>query len=375
MTRNNDALMIEYSNSQAFMALCGERDANLRRVEEKTGATLHVRGNQIALTGSFERVVLAKKVLQNLYEIASKGNAPLESDVDKVVAILTADPSAPVVDILSNGISMPTTSIKVYPKTPNQRHYMMAMQKHEIVFAVGPAGTGKTFLAMAMALSYLLSKKVNKIVLTRPAVEAGERLGFLPGDLAEKVNPYLRPLYDALYELLDYDKGAKLIERSMIEIAPLAFMRGRTLSHSWVILDEAQNCTIEQMKMFLTRLGEGSRAVVTGDITQSDLPPDKQSGLAHAITILENIKGIAFCHFDERDVMRHPVVAEILKAYEADRLMRRQNGSIYSKQATEDKDRLEGTDPVVGKGYGDIGSAGKGGNTDFSVKPCDSKDK
>ncbi|MBM4398290.1 MAG: PhoH family protein, partial [Deltaproteobacteria bacterium] len=242
-------------------------------------------------------------------------------EVDRGAALISSDPDASISQVMSEGISIQGIqgpAGRVSPKSPAQRAYVSAMQRHDMVFAIGPAGTGKTYLAMATAVSALLAKQVKRIVLTRPAVEAGERLGFLPGDLVEKVNPYLRPLYDALYDLLDVDRGSKLIERGQIEIAPLAFMRGRTLSGSFVILDEAQNCTIEQMKMFLTRIGYGSKAVVTGDVTQTDLPPDRPSGLEHARRILDGVPGISFCEFDERDVMRHPLVQEIIKAYGRD---------------------------------------------------------
>jgi len=221
--------------------------------------------------------------------------------------------------MLSGAAPVPSLAGRVTARSPNQQRYLEAIRTHDLVFGIGPAGTGKTYLAMASAIGALISHQVQHIILTRPAVEAGERLGFLPGDLVEKVNPYLRPLYDALGDLLEPERGRRLLEKGQIEIAPLAFMRGRTLSNCFIILDEAQNCTIEQMKMFLTRLGYHSKAVVTGDITQTDLPPERPSGLVHARRVLEKVRGIAIVEFDEGDVMRHPLVADILSAYEDDR--------------------------------------------------------
>jgi phosphate starvation-inducible PhoH-like protein len=308
-----------FDDHDAFQVLCGERDENLRRVESRLGVSLRIRGNEVAVSGPDQAVPVARTLLLQLYALARKGGSVGIPEVDRGAVLLSSDPATPVADIMTDGISLPAGGARVSPKTPHQRAYLAAMQKHDLTVAIGPAGTGKTFLAMAAAVSELLAHRVKRIVLTRPAVEAGERLGFLPGDLVEKVNPYLRPLYDALYELLDVERGSRLIERGQIEIAPLAFMRGRTLSGSFVILDEAQNCTVEQMKMFLTRLGYNSRAVVTGDITQTDLPPDKASGLEHASQILSGVPGIAFCTFDETDVMRHPLVQRIIQAYEADR--------------------------------------------------------
>jgi len=230
--------------------------------------------------------------------------------------VLEADPTADLEDVFASGVSIGGVSSPVRPRTPAQKGYIRALRDHDLVISVGPAGTGKTYLAMATALGFLQARKVRSIVLTRPAVEAGERLGFLPGDLAEKVNPYLRPLYDALYDIMDNDRGQRLIEKGVIEIAPLAFMRGRTLSNSFIILDEAQNCTIDQMKMFLTRLGCSSRAVVTGDLTQTDLPPGTMSGLEYAVQVLEGVEGIAVSRFTDADVMRHPLVRRIIRAWD-----------------------------------------------------------
>ena len=308
---------VAFDDMDAFLVLCGERDGNLRRLEERLGVTLRVRGNQVTVKGANAKsVALAAELLRQLYTVARQGRSMTIGEVDRGAAILSADPDANLADVLSHAVTLPASGTRVVARSPNQKTYLSAMQRNDLVFAIGPAGTGKTYLAMATAISALLSKQVKHIVLTRPAVEAGERLGFLPGDLVEKVNPYLRPLYDALYDLLDYERGQRLIEKGQLEIAPLAFMRGRTLSNAFIILDEAQNCTIEQMKMFLTRLGYGSKAVVTGDVTQSDLPADKPSGLDHARRVLADVAGIGFVEFDEGDVMRHPLVAGILRAYE-----------------------------------------------------------
>jgi len=315
VTKSDERGVLVFDDHDAFVNLCGEHDENLKRLEAKTGVTVRVRGNEVTLAGSGDAVARARSLLLQLFDLVRRGTRVGIQEVDRGVALLQDDPEASIAEVMSGAIQLQGTGGRVMPRSPNQRAYVAAMQRHDLVFAIGPAGTGKTYLAMATAIAALLAKQVRRIILTRPAVEAGERLGFLPGDLVEKVNPYLRPLYDALYDLLDMEKGNRLIERGQIEIAPLAFMRGRTLSGSFVILDEAQNCTIEQMKMFLTRLGYGSRAVVTGDVTQTDLPPDKMSGLEHARRILDGIPGIAFCDFDERDVMRHPLVQAVIQAY------------------------------------------------------------
>ena len=238
-------------------------------------------------------------------------------DVKTAAQLVAADEQVELRDYLGKSASKAAGRRQVAPKSLNQRRYLEAIDQHDIVFGVGPAGTGKTYLAMAQAVSFLLAKKVSRIILARPAVEAGEKLGFLPGDLQEKVNPYLRPLYDALYDMMEVDRVERLLERGTVEIAPLAFMRGRTLNDSFVILDEAQNTTSEQMKMFLTRLGFGSKAVVTGDITQIDLPSARTSGLVEALKVVSQVEGIAFIHFDDKDVVRHRLVQQIVKAYEA----------------------------------------------------------
>ncbi len=252
-----------------------------------------------------------------LAELLREGYKFSTNDVKTASQLIAQDREVELRDYFVKGGVRPSSKRMVVPKSPNQRRYLEAIDRYDIVFGIGPAGTGKTYLAMAQAVSYLVAKRVSRIILARPAVEAGEKLGFLPGDLQEKVNPYLRPLYDALYDMLELDRADRMIERGMIEIAPIAFMRGRTLNDAFVILDEAQNTTSEQMKMFLTRLGFGSKAVITGDITQIDLPVGKTSGLIEAMRVVGKIDGIAFIHFDERDVVRHGLVQQIVKAYEA----------------------------------------------------------
>jgi phosphate starvation-inducible PhoH-like protein len=307
---------VEFEDAAAFAALCGESGKRLKLIERTLGATLHVRGTEVTIEGDTASVEVARGALTQLYAMARRG-APLGSDdIVRAIKVLQADKSAELREIFSDTILVPRAGRPVAPKGLNQKRYIDAVRRNDVVFAVGPAGTGKTYLAMAMAVRMLLDKAVKRIVLTRPAVEAGERLGFLPGSLEEKVNPYLRPLYDALHDMLDFERVRRLIEQEIIEVAPLAFMRGRTLNDSFVILDEAQNSTREQMKMFLTRIGFGSKAVVTGDITQSDLPRSQRQGLRHAISILGGVDGIRVCRFSDSDVVRHPLVMSIIRAYD-----------------------------------------------------------
>jgi len=308
---------LEFDDVNAFMTLCGQGDENVRRLEEVLGVVARIRGNIVSLYGNQDEVRVASTLLNQLYSLARRGTAVAPEDIDRAAAVLEADPTADLDDVFASGVSIGGITSPVRPRTPAQKAYIKALKDHDLVISVGPAGTGKTYLAMATALAALQERKVKSIVLTRPAVEAGERLGFLPGDLIEKVNPYLRPLYDALYDIMENERGQKLIEKGVIEIAPLAFMRGRTLSNAFIILDEAQNCTVDQMKMFLTRLGCSSRAVVTGDLTQSDLPPGTPSGLAHAVEVLEGVPGIAISRFTDADVMRHPLVRRIIRAWDA----------------------------------------------------------
>jgi phosphate starvation-inducible PhoH-like protein len=277
---------------------------------------LEVRGHQVTLEGPEPDLYLARRVLLELYELLQSGYPVHPQDVQSAVKILQEKDSASVKDIFLDTVYISAMKRRISPKSLNQKRYIEAIRTRDIVFGIGPAGTGKTYLAMAMAVAALMNQEFIRIVLARPAVEAGEKLGFLPGDLYEKVNPYLRPLYDALHDMMDFEKATRLVQRGIIEVAPLAFMRGRTLNDSFVILDEAQNTTSEQMMMFLTRLGFGAKAVITGDVTQIDLPAGVVSGLVEARELLKGVEGIAFVRFTERDVVRHPLVQDIIRAYE-----------------------------------------------------------
>ncbi|HWP08517.1 MAG TPA: PhoH family protein [Polyangiaceae bacterium] len=298
------------------MALSGPQSMLLEELSTRSGAAVSLRGNVIHITGEEPDVRLAYRFLCGAAELAGRGHEVGKDDVARSLRGLRDDPDANLADLLEEAIIITPRKRAVVPKTRAQKEYVEAIKNHDLTFGIGPAGTGKTYLAMAMAASSLMQKRVKRIILARPAVEAGEKLGFLPGDLAEKVNPYLRPLYDALHDMLDFDRVEQLRERGQIEVAPLAFMRGRTLNDSFVILDEAQNATSEQMRMFLTRLGFGSQAVVTGDITQTDLPRGARSGLREARDLLSGVEGIAFCGFSDADVVRHHLVQKIIVAYE-----------------------------------------------------------
>ena len=314
MTR--DVLLAPADNVR-LVELCGPLDEHLRLIETRLGVEVRRRGNRFQLVGLEPAVQRAESVLQNLYARAQR--EPVDSERVHIALqeldMDSRDVGAQAVD--SDELKVRTARGAIRARGANQTEYLNNVRTHDLTFGIGPAGTGKTYLAVACAVEALQSEKVRRIVLVRPAVEAGERLGFLPGDLSQKVDPYLRPMYDALYEMLGFERVAKLIERNVIEVAPLAFMRGRSLNDSFVILDEAQNTTNEQMKMFLTRIGFGSKAVVTGDITQVDLPSTKQSGLRTVIDILRGVRGIAFTMFSSRDVVRHPLVQRIVQAYEA----------------------------------------------------------
>ncbi|NOR22270.1 MAG: AAA family ATPase [Candidatus Aminicenantes bacterium] len=292
----------------------GVLDKNLKKLEKRLGISLSVRGDSLLIDGDQEKIKFAKHFFNKMRELEEKGYALKEEDFHIVLDLLKEDRDHRLEDFFpAEALNLSRKSVT--PKSLNQQEYIQAIKNLDLVFGIGPAGTGKTYLAMAMALSFLQNKIVNRIILTRPAVEAGEKLGFLPGDMYQKINPYLRPLYDALFDLAESEQANKLIEKGVIEIAPLAFMRGRTLSSSFIILDEAQNTTKEQMKMILTRAGVDSKMVVTADITQIDLPQPHKSGVLHAMRILSSINGIATIHFNERDVFRHPLVQKIIKAY------------------------------------------------------------
>jgi len=302
--------------SQYFETLVGRLDENLKTLEKALSVRISARGNEISIDGEEEPSTQAELTIGKILNLLESGYNMTASDVKTATELAQQDPGVDLKKFFLTNRIIPSTRKTVYPKSFNQKQYIEAMQTDDLVFAIGPAGTGKTYLAMAMALAQLTNRTISRIVLARPAVEAGERLGFLPGDLLEKVNPYLRPLYDALYDLVELDKASRFLEKGLIEIAPIAFMRGRTLNDSFVILDEAQNTTSEQMKMFLTRLGFNSKAVVTGDITQVDLPPGKTSGLKEAIEVLSRVEDISFLYFNELDVVRHSLVKKIIRAYE-----------------------------------------------------------
>jgi phosphate starvation-inducible PhoH-like protein len=309
---------LEPADTERLANLCGQFDEHLKQIESRLQVDIFCRGNLFTVQGEQRQARVASRLLKQLYELSDTElltpeviNLHLQDS--GVAEIAAAEESA----VVANEVMVMTKRGAIRGRGPNQKAYLKKIDKHAVNFGIGPAGTGKTYLAVASAVAALQADRVQRIVLVRPAVEAGERLGFLPGDLAQKVDPYLRPLYDALYEMLGFDHVMRLIERNVIEIAPLAFMRGRTLNDAFIILDEAQNTSIEQMKMFLTRTGFGSTAVITGDVTQIDLPKAQVSGLKHAMKILKGVEGISFCFFDARDVVRHPMVQRIVRAYDA----------------------------------------------------------
>jgi phosphate starvation-inducible PhoH-like protein len=303
-------------DEQQTHTLFGNHDENIRMIEDAFGVKISSRGNEIFVGGSTEGMAAVEKMLGELQQLIGQGYPLKKSDVITGVRVLRDRPETNLVEFFTDDAVSSSIRRVVSPRNMAQKLYLQSIIDNDIVFGVGPAGTGKTYLAVAAAAASLQDKQIKRIVLCRPAVEAGERLGFLPGDIAEKINPYLRPLYDSLYDIIGFEKVEKLMERSVIEIAPLAFMRGRTLNDAFIILDEAQNTTPEQMKMFLTRLGFGSKAVVTGDITQVDLPDGKKSGLREVRRILEGVEGLKFFDFSDRDVVRHPLVAKIVTAYD-----------------------------------------------------------
>jgi len=313
---DDQPIKASYPDLELARQLFGEHNSNLKRIGTALGIQVHARGNTLQVQGDTIDAKLAKKVLDQLYQLLKEGYPIFENDVDYAIRVLSEDDRADLRTIFMDTVYVTSKDRTITPKSRAQKEYIDAIRNHDIVFGVGPAGTGKTYLAMAMAVSALSKGIVSRIILTRPAVEAGEALGFLPGDLAEKVDPYLRPLYDALHDMMRFEKVSSLLQRGIIEVAPIAFMRGRTLNDSFVILDEAQNTTSEQMKMFLTRIGFSSKAVITGDITQIDLPATKVSGLIESKNILAGIDGIQFVFFTKSDVVRHRLVQDIIRAYE-----------------------------------------------------------
>lgn len=308
---------LEIDDTGVLMALAGPRNDNMRALEQEASVTIGLRGNQIHIQGPADEVAFAERVLAELVASLRDGNTLNANDVARAARLLREHPGLKLRDVFDDVVLVSARHRVIAPKGLAQKKYIEAIRANDVVFGIGPAGTGKTYLAMAMAVAALMQRQVKRIILTRPAVEAGEKLGFLPGDLAEKVNPYLRPLYDALHDMMDIDKAQALIQRGQIEVAPLAFMRGRTLNDSFVIMDEAQNTTAEQMKMFLTRLGFESKAVITGDVTQVDLPRGQKSGLSDAVRLLADVEGIKMVNFTAVDVVRHPLVGKIIRAYEA----------------------------------------------------------
>ncbi len=310
-------LTIEIENPDMLAELFGQRDENVRVIEDETGVRISMQEGSICISGQQEQAEVAQTVVRRLMLLLARRERIDKTRIRYAIELAAEGRDELIDEIMSDVVAITYRGKQIRAKTLGQSRYVNAMKNNTVVFGVGPAGTGKTYLAMAAAVMAFKNKEVSRIVLTRPAVEAGEKLGFLPGDLQHKVDPYLRPLYDAIYEMMGSEAYARLAERGVIEVAPLAYMRGRTLSDAYIILDEAQNTTNEQMKMFLTRLGEGSKAVVTGDLTQIDLPPGKVSGLKRAVNILEGVKDIAVCRFSHKDVVRHELVQSIIKAYES----------------------------------------------------------
>ena len=311
-----EALTIQLPSVNSAIALAGDREENLRTLTKQTGALVVLRGQELRVSGTSEQIELCKRLVFSLKDSWSRGKTLAEVDILTALQALEGDQQAELQEMRQDVLAKNRRGYEIRAKTFRQREYIQSIRTHDLTFGIGPAGTGKTFLAAVLAVQALLSNQYERLILTRPAVEAGEKLGFLPGDLQQKVDPYLRPLYDALYEFIDPEKIPNLIERGVIEVAPIAYMRGRTLTNAFVILDEAQNTTPSQMKMILTRLGFKSRMVVTGDLTQTDLPTHQASGLAVAEKILRSVDGVAFCHLTKADVVRHPLVQRIVSAYD-----------------------------------------------------------
>ncbi len=334
--------------------LFGTRDENLRLMEDSLGVRIDLRSDAVHVEGAEASVTRVQRIFEDFEALRRQGIHPHNGELNGMLRLVVADQAATLRSVAEAG-KQRSVGIKrtVQPRSLNQRRYVEAIEQNDMVFSVGPAGTGKTYLAVAMAVAAFNAKRMGRIVLVRPAVEAGERLGFLPGTLQEKVDPYLRPLYDALYDLLDPDRVDKMLEKNIIEVAPLAFMRGRTLNDAFIIMDEAQNTTVEQMKMFLTRMGNNSKAVITGDITQIDLPNPRKSGLLDAINVLNGVEGIAFCHFDDGDVVRHPLVQRVVRAYESAKPRQQElpltMGDSIQVGTQESEERVEGSGKQTAK--------------------------
>lgn len=313
---SHKVLTLEVSDTAMRQVLVGELDSNLKIIERELGVKISHQSGGLQISGQDTEVDLAFDLLSQLQGLLQQGEILFNGDIERALRMLSGNRHLRLEELFRDQVRIAGRKHSIVPRTFQQKNYIEAIKAHDLVFAVGPAGTGKTYLAMAMAVAALVNREVKRVVLCRPAVEAGEKLGFLPGDMAEKVNPYLRPLYDALHDMVDYERAREMVEKGQIEVAPLAFMRGRTLSNAFVILDEAQNTTSVQMKMFVTRLGHRAKCVVTGDITQIDLPAGTVSGLIEALQVLKSVRGIAFINFSEADVIRHPLVAKIVEAYD-----------------------------------------------------------
>jgi phosphate starvation-inducible PhoH-like protein len=329
---------LAFDDPEALQALCGSNNSRLKLIERTAGAEVHLRGNEITIEGEGAAADTARSALEQLYELALAGKPLSSDDVVRAVRMLQGDAARPIADVFGDVILTPRAGRPIAPKGPTQKRYVDLVRANDIVFAIGPAGTGKTYLAMALAVRALLDKQIRRIILTRPAVEAGESLGFLPGTLEEKIDPYLRPLFDALGDMLELEKLQRMMADKTIEVAPLAFLRGRTLNESFIVLDEAQNTTPAQMKMFLTRMGYGAKLVITGDPSQTDLAPGQRSGLRDALELVEGIRGIGILAFSDQDVVRHPLVAALIRAYDA---RDRARSEARERSAAEDANKLD----------------------------------
>lgn len=339
-------MKLVFENNEICRELYGIRESNLKILEEALSISLSARGNELMMKGSEDRLDIAKSLLEQMVRMVRQGFSISVDDVRRNVKNALDEKGIPLGEVLTDTILFTHRNRRITPKGSNQKLYVDAIRRHDLVFGIGPAGTGKTYLAMAMAVDALQRKAVERIILTRPAVEAGERLGFLPGSLQEKISPYLRPLYDALQDMIEMERAEMLLAKGIVEVAPLAFMRGRTLNNAFIILDEAQNTTHEQMKMFLTRLGYDSKAIVTGDITQNDLPRGVRSGLDVCQDILKGVEGIQFCYFDDSDVVRHPLVQRIIRAYARDEKRKQYDQKEQRSESTEDT-TTQATDPSL----------------------------